>query len=573
MSTTSEHAPESAGEPVLSIQDLQVTFATDQGPVEAVKDVSLDVAPGEVLAIVGESGSGKTVTARSVLGLLAETATSEGAVLLGRGDVLAISRREMRRLRGTDVAMIFQEPSTALNPVRRIGWQIIEGLRAHDQKLDKKEARERTIKALTDVGIPDAEERIDYYPHQFSGGQKQRIMIAMALALNPGLIIADEPTTALDVTVQAEILELLRDLRDRFGSSIVLITHNMGVVADLADRVAVMYRGELVEEAPSEELFAHPREDYTKELLGAVPHLGRDSVSAGMSEEELAAQLREPVLVSAQDLVIEYPGRLGQKAFRAVDGVSFEIHKGEVLGLVGESGSGKTTIGRAVAGLNRISGGSLRVLDHEMLNFRERAFMSLRQQIGFVFQDPAASFNPHLTVGECIAEPLAVHRRGQKASERRARVEELLESVQLTRGHADRYPHELSGGQRQRASLARALALDPELLIADEPTSALDVSVQAKVLDLFRELQARFGFACLFISHDLAVVDMLAHRIGVLYRGELVEQGIGTQVLEDPQDAYTRRLIASLPVPDPLEQAARRRAHRELLEREGGSEA
>ncbi len=573
MSTTSEHAPESAGGPVLSIQDLQVTFATDQGPVEAVKDVSLDVAPGEVLAIVGESGSGKTVTARTVLGLLAETATSDGAVLLGRHDVLAISRREMRRLRGTDVAMIFQEPSTALNPVRKIGWQIIEGLRAHDKKLDKKEARERTIKALTDVGIPDAEERLDYYPHQFSGGQKQRIMIAMALALNPGLIIADEPTTALDVTVQAEILELLRDLRDRFGSSIVLITHNMGVVADLADRVAVMYRGELVEEAPSAELFAHPREDYTKELLGAVPHLGRDSVSAAMSEDELAAQLREPVLVSAKDLVIEYPGRLGQKAFRAVDGVSFEIHKGEVLGLVGESGSGKTTIGRAVAGLNRVSGGSLRVLDHEMLNFKERAFMPLRQQIGFVFQDPAASFNPHLTVGECIAEPLAVHRRGQKASERRARVEELLESVQLTRGHADRYPHELSGGQRQRASLARALALDPELLIADEPTSALDVSVQAKVLDLFRELQARFGFACLFISHDLAVVDMLAHRIGVLYHGELVEQGIGTQVLEDPQDAYTRRLIASLPVPDPQEQAQRRRAHRELLEREGGSEA
>ncbi|WP_068253109.1 ABC transporter ATP-binding protein [Janibacter corallicola] len=572
MSTTSEHAPERTGEPVLSIRDLQVTFATDQGPVEAVKDVDIEVAPGEVLAIVGESGSGKTVTARSVLGLLAETATSEGAVLLGRHDVLAISRREMRQLRGTDVAMIFQEPSTALNPVRKIGWQIIEGLRAHDQKLDKKEARERTIKALTDVGIPDAEERIDYYPHQFSGGQKQRIMIAMALALNPGLIIADEPTTALDVTVQAEILELLRDLRDRFGSSIVLITHNMGVVADLADRVAVMYRGELVEEAPATELFAHPRQDYTKELLAAVPHLGRDSVSAAMSEDELAAQLREPVLVSAEDLVIEYPGRLGQKAFRAVDGVSFEIHKGEVLGLVGESGSGKTTIGRAVAGLNRISGGSLRVLDHEMLNFRERAFMPLRQQIGFVFQDPAASFNPHLTVGECIAEPLAVHRRGQKPGERRARVAELLESVQLTRGHADRYPHELSGGQRQRASLARALALDPELLIADEPTSALDVSVQAKVLDLFRELQARFGFACLFISHDLAVVDMLAHRIGVLYHGELVEQGIGTQVLEDPRDAYTRRLIASLPVPDPQEQAQRRRAHRELLEREGGTQ-
>ncbi|NYF98921.1 ABC transporter ATP-binding protein [Janibacter cremeus] len=572
MSATS---PASTGtdESVLSIQDLQVTFATDQGPVEAVKDVNLEVAPGEVLAIVGESGSGKTVTARTVLGLLAETASSEGAVLVGRHDVLSISQPEMRRLRGTDVAMIFQEPSTALNPVYKIGWQIIEGLRAHDRKLSKQEARDRTIKALTDVGIPDAESRIDYYPHQFSGGQKQRIMIAMALALNPGLIIADEPTTALDVTVQAEILELLRDLRDRFGSSIVLITHNMGVVADLADRVAVMYQGELVEEAPAAELFAHPREDYTKKLLAAVPHLGRSSVSASLTKDELAAQLREPVVVRAKDLVIEYPGRLGQKAFRAVDGVSFEIHQGEVLGLVGESGSGKTTIGRAIAGLNRISRGSLSVLDHEMLNFRERAFMPLREQIGFVFQDPAASFNPHLTVGECVAEPLAVHRSDQKSSQRRARVEELLEAVQLPRAHADRYPHELSGGQRQRASLARALALDPRLLVADEPTSALDVSVQAAVLELFKELQDRFGFACLFISHDLAVVDILAHRIGVLYRGELVEQGIGTQVLQDPQDPYTQRLIASLPVPDPQEQAIRREKHRQLLEQEGGSNA
>lgn len=572
MSTASPTST-STGESVLSIQDLQVSFATDQGTVEAVKEVSLDVAPGEVLAIVGESGSGKTVTARSVLGLLAETATSEGAVLVGQHDVLTISHQEMRRLRGTDVAMIFQEPSTALNPVYKIGWQIVEGLRAHNHSLSKQEARDRTIKALEDVGIPDAQHRVDYYPHQFSGGQKQRIMIAMALALNPGLIIADEPTTALDVTVQAEILELLRDLRDRFGSSIVLITHNMGVVADLADRVAVMYRGELVEEASATELFANPREDYTKTLLGAVPHLGRNSVSASLTEDELAAQLREPVLVQAKDLVVEYPGRLGQKAFRAVDGVSFEIHQGEVLGLVGESGSGKTTIGRAIAGLNRISGGSLSVLDHEMLNFRERAFMPLRQQIGFVFQDPAASFNPHLTVGECVAEPLAVHRSNQKPSERRARVEELLEAVQLTRGHADRYPHELSGGQRQRASLARALALDPRLLVADEPTSALDVSVQATVLELFKELQDRFGFACLFISHDLAVVDMLAHRIGVLYQGELVEQGIGNHVLQDPQDPYTRRLIASLPVPDPQEQAQRRARHRELLEQEGRSQA
>ncbi len=562
--TTDQTRP--ADEPVLSIDGLEVSFVTDHGVVDAVKGVSLDVRPAEVLAIVGESGSGKTVTARSILGLLPETAASQGAVLLGEHDVLTVPASTMRRLRGTDVAMIFQEPSTALNPVYKIGWQIIEGLRAHDSKLSRHEARERAVKALTDVGIPDAEHRIDYYPHQFSGGQKQRIMIAMALALNPSLIIADEPTTALDVTVQAEILELLRDLRDRFGSSIVLITHNMGVVADLADRVAVMYQGELVEQAPAQELFTHPRESYTKQLLAAVPHLGRASVSAALSAEELDAQLREPVVVEAVDLVIEYPGRLGQKAFRAVDGVSFEIHQGEVLGLVGESGSGKTTIGRAIAGLNRISGGSLKVLGHEMLGFKERAFKPLREQIGFVFQDPAASFNPHLTIAECLAEPLAVHRRGQSARTNRARVEELLEAVQLSRSYADRYPHELSGGQRQRASLARALALNPRLLIADEPTSALDVSVQSKVLELFKQLQAEFGFACLFISHDLAVVDMLAHRVGVLYRGKLVERGIGAQVLADPQHDYTKRLIASLPVPDPVEQASRRQKHRALLQ-------
>ena len=570
MSAPLEPAPQRPEETVLSIDRLEVTFATDAGDVPAVRGVSLDVHAGEVVAVVGESGSGKTVTAKTILGLLPETATSSGAVVISGRNVLALPPSALRGLRGRDVAMVFQEPSTALNPVFTVGWQIAEGIRAHRShvgaggragRVGRKEARERAIEALRKVGIPEPEKRVDHYPHQFSGGQKQRIVIAAALALDPGLIVADEPTTALDVTVQAEILELLRDLRDLYGTSIVLITHNMGVVADLADRVVVMHQGQVVEEAPVRTLFAEPREDYTRSLLAAVPHLGRESASEGAT-----SRLHQDgeVLVRAQDLEIVYPGRLASPAFRAVEGVSFTVSAGEVFGLVGESGSGKTTIGRAIAGLNRATGGSLSVLGHEMVGFRERAFRPLRKEIGFVFQDPAASFNPQLTVGECIAEPLVVHLDLAPAAVRR-RVGELLESVQLPASYASRYPHELSGGQRQRASLARALALEPRLLIADEPTSALDVSVQARVLELFREIQAERGFAALFISHDLAVVDELSHWVGVLYKGRLVEQGIGSRVMGAPEHEYTRRLIASLPVPDPVEQAERRRAHRALL--------
>ena len=550
--------------PVLDVKDLKVTFATDAGDVHAVKDVSFTVAPGEILAIVGESGSGKTVTAKTILGLLPETAVSGGAVIVSGHDIISVSAHELRQIRGRDVAMVFQEPSTALNPVYTVGWQIAEGLRAHrpeGKRVGKKEARKLAIEALGKVGIPEPEKRVDYYPHQFSGGQKQRVVIAAALALNPALIVADEPTTALDVTVQAEILELLRDLRGRFGTSIVLITHNMGVVADLADRVVVMYQGDVVEEATAQKLFDNPQQEYTQQLLAAVPHLGRHSASAGFTER--AFQDAE-VLVRATDLEIEYPGRLGSPAFRAVDKVSFTISAGEVFGLVGESGSGKTTIGRAIAGLNRTTGGSLNVLGYEMRHYKERTFRPLRKDIGFVFQDPAASFNPHLSIGECVAEPLLIHTdlSGPAVTKK---VEDLLESVQLPRAYARRFPHELSGGQRQRASLARGLALEPKLLIADEPTSALDVSVQAKVLELFREIQTELGFAALFISHDLAVVDILAQWVGVLYKGKMVEQGIGNQIMGNPGDDYTKRLLASLPVPNPAEQAERRAVHQALL--------
>jgi len=566
----SEQPPSDDRRTVLRIDDLGVSFATDAGAVRAVDGVTLSVRRGEVLAIVGESGSGKTVTAKTILGLLPETAVSHGAVILSSRDgessnnVIALSKQRLRQVRGTDVSMVFQEPSTALNPVYTVGWQIMEGIRAHGT-VSRADAKAKAIEILGRVGIPEPEVRINYYPHQFSGGQKQRVVIAMALVLEPGLIVADEPTTALDVTVQAEILDLLRRCRDEFGTAIVLITHNMGVVADLADRVAVMYQGKVVEEADAHTLFTSPRDPYTQRLLAAVPYVGQGVVRAAARAEargpEWAAQA--PVVV-AENLRIQYPGRFGRAGFVAVDGVSFSIRPGEVLGLVGESGSGKTTIGRAIAGLTKVTDGSLRVLGHEMNGFRERRFKHLRSDIGFVFQDPASSFNPLLTIADCVAEPLVVHGRASSPRAARARVDELLEAVQLPRAFGDRFPHELSGGQRQRASLARALALEPALLIADEPTSALDVSVQARVLELFAELQREFGFAALFISHDLAVVDILADRIAVLYHGRLVEQGTGAEVLGAPRDPYTQRLLASLPVPDPAAQALRREELRRL---------
>ena len=447
---------------VVDIQDLGISFATDAGTVVAVDGVTLSVHPGEVLAIVGESGSGKTVTAKTILGLLPETARTRGAVILrhkdgsGENDVLQVSGARLRHLRGRDAAMVFQEPSTALNPVYPVGWQIIEGLRAHGT-YTRAEARAKAIDILRRVGIPDPEERVDHYPHQFSGGQKQRIVIAQALVLDPGVIIADEPTTALDVTVQAEILDLLRRCREEFGTSIVLITHNMGVVADLADRVAVMFQGKIVEQADVRTLFASPQEPYTRQLLAAVPRIGEGLARAhDRAARRPEGWAEQTPVVEAKDLRIVYPGRFRQPDFVAVDGVDLTIRPGEVLGLVGESGSGKTTIGRAIAGLTKVSGGSLTVHGVQMNGMRERQFRPVRSRIGFVFQDPATSFNPLLSIADCVAEPLVVHGKAGSAHEARGRVDELLEAVQLPKAFGDRFPHELSGGQRQRASLARA---------------------------------------------------------------------------------------------------------------------
>ena len=551
------------------IKDLSVSFITDAGSIKAVDGVSFTIPRGTVVGVVGESGSGKSVTARSIIKLLPETATTSGAVMLskrdgtGELDVLSLSGEDLQRMRGSEAAMVFQEPNSVLNPVYTIGWQIEEGLRAHGMK-DKKQLRAKAVDILKKVGIPDAETRVDYYPHQFSGGQKQRIVIAMALVLNPGLILADEPTTALDVTVQAEILDLLRLAKDEFGASVLIITHNMGVIADLADQVVVMYRGHVVEQGDVEQVFYHPNHPYTKRLLASVPRIGQQLVVRDLDGRVIERDgdwRDQPIAVEAKGLTITYPGRLMQPDFVAVDGIDFTIRRSEVLGLVGESGSGKSTTGRAIAGLQKVSGGSLKVLGVEMNGVKERDFKPKRADIGFVFQDPGSSFNPLMTIAQNVAEPLIVHGKYRDVAEAREYVGDLLEMVQLPRVYMNRFPHELSGGQRQRASLARALALKPSLLIADEPTSALDVSVQAKVLELFKRLQAEIGFACLFITHDLAVVDMLADRVMVMHKGRIVEHGDTEDIMQHPQDPYTRKLLASLPVPDPREQ----RAHREQL--------
>jgi len=542
------------------VTDLRIHLGRGADRIRAVDGVSFTLADNEILAIVGESGSGKTVTSRALLGMTPPDAEVSGSVVVDGHDVLGASPAELRRLRGSSAAMVFQEPSTALNPVFPIGWQVEEGLRAHGLR-NRAERRRRAMDVLRTVGIPDPDRRYHDYPHQFSGGQKQRIVIAMALALEPAVIIADEPTTALDVTVQAEILDVLRACRDELGTAIVLVTHNMGVVADLADRVLVMREGQVVESADCVTLFSEPGHDYTRRLLAAVPRL----LTAPSDDGHVADTPADhgPLAVSAQDVEVCYPGRFRKPGFRAVRGVSLHVGRSEVLGLVGESGSGKSTIGRALIGLAPITAGSLTVLGTDVAAASTAELRRLRRRVGFIFQDPASSFNPFMTVAECIAEPLRIQVEGVDADEIRRRVAELVDAVRLPASSVGRSTTELSGGQRQRVGIARALVLRPELVIADEPTSALDVSVQASVLELLRELRAELGFAALFITHDLAVVEQFADRIGVLRSGELVETAAADELLTRPTDDYTRALVAAVPVPDPVEQRRRRLSRRD----------
>ncbi|MDR0945847.1 MAG: ABC transporter ATP-binding protein [Bifidobacteriaceae bacterium] len=544
----------------LQVEHLSVSFQTDGDPVRAVKRVSFKVQPGEILAIVGESGSGKTVSTRAMVGLLPDTATVEGSAKLDETELIGLHGEAMRRIRGDRIAMIFQEPGTALDPVRTVGWQICESLLVH-RKMSKKDAMARAVELLDLVGIPDPEQRVNSYPHQMSGGQKQRVMIAMALSCDPEVLVADEPTTALDVTVQAQILDLLHDLREKIGMAIILITHNMGVVADLADRVAVMFRGELVEEGTAEEIFYRPQHPYTKHLLSAVPHLGHERPAR--MDEIAAPAIGATKVLEIKDLDVRFPGHVGSPPVHAVAGVSLDLYEHEILALVGESGSGKTTLGRCAVGLQVPTGGEITALGLDIRHAHAREMRDFHRRVGFVFQDPAASLNPRLSVGACISEPMRIHKVGTKA-ERRDRAAELLEAVELPADYVDRYPHELSGGQRQRVSLARALIMSPELVVADEPTSALDVSVQARVLEVFVRLQHKMGFACLFITHDLAVVDMLADRIAVMQSGRIVELGTDDEILRHPSMEYTQALLAAVPRPDPHEQAALRDQRRAL---------
>ena len=534
--------------PVVSVDDLSVDFLVDGVWVPAVRHVSYDIHPGEVVACVGESGSGKSTTALSLIGLLPVNARARGRVMLRDRDVLTLSSQELRALRGEDIGMVFQEPMTALNPVLTVGFQIMEALRAHQQDMTSEQAGARARELLTVVDLPDPEKAFRSYPHQLSGGQRQRAMIAQALALNPALLIADEPTSALDVTVQAEIIDLLLSLKDKLNQAVLLITHDMGVVADLADRVVVMKDGEVVESGDVKKVFSEPSHPYTKALLESVPYLGRGERREGPSSDQ--------VLVRLDQVSIDYPKRGRVPAFRAVTDMSVTVAPGEVLGIVGESGSGKTTVARAILGLLPVVSGTLEVAGHSLSTIGARDLRMLRRRMGIIFQDPGSSLNPRWPVGQSIAEPLELARWDRASSDRR--VDELLELVELPVSMRNRYPHELSGGQRQRIGVARALALNPDLVVADEPTSALDVSVQAKVLDLFKRLQEELGFATVFISHDLAVVEQISHRIAVMHDGRLVEWGKTSDVLDHPQHPYTRQLLEAVPVPDPVEQRRRR---------------
>ena len=541
-------------EPVLKVENLTIEFWVDGVWYPAAIDMNFEVQAGQVLAIVGESGSGKSTTALGLMNLLASNARTNGSVRVKGEEMIGANAATLRRTRGKEVAYIFQEPMTALNPVYTIGFQIVETLRNHFD-MGPHEAKARAIELLTMVDIPDPEKSFNKYPHQLSGGQRQRAMIAQALACDPGLLVADEPTTALDVTVQAEILDLMRGLRTKLNSAIVLITHDMGVVADIADEILVMKDGLTVEHGSADQIFNRPAHPYTQELLAAVPKLGhspRRSLPSG-SESNPA-----PVL-KLQNVTIEYPKRGRIPAFVAVKDFDLEIYPGEIVGLVGESGSGKTTVGRAAIGLLPIKSGSIEIVGTDISHATQKDLFSIRRHTGIVFQDPASSLNPRLPIGESIGEPIFLAGLA-KGDDLARKVEDLLDQVELPRSYRNRYPHELSGGQRQRVGIARALALTPDLLIADEPTSALDVSVQARFLELLQELQEKLKFACLFISHDLAVVDILAHRIAVMEDGRLVEIGDRDQILQHPKDPYTQRLLAAVPVPDPAEQRLRREA-------------
>ena len=564
--------------PILDVRNLQTRFMTNSGPVTAVENVSFQIQPGETLAIVGESGSGKSVTAFSIMGLNARASSrTDGSVLLNGRELLALSDKDMRSVRGNEIAMIFQEPMTSLNPVLTVGTQIVEALMAH-RDLSRRQAGAEAIRLLEKVRIPAPASRMREYPHKLSGGMRQRVMIAMALACRPKLLIADEPTTALDVTIQAQILDLIRTLQSEEGMSVLFITHDMGVVAEIADRTIVMYNGEAVETGATADIFARPQHPYTRSLLSAVPSLGSMNghsrpmrfpvVDRSTGEADQPVEVPDTVkdtgrpLLEVKNLTKRFDLRSGLLSpvvgrVHAVENVSFTVKAGETLALVGESGCGKSTTGRAVLRLIEPQAGSIVLDGVDIARLSPKELREQRKRMQMIFQDPFASLNPRMSAGDAIAEPLIVNSLASRA-EVAGRVADLLESVGLKADMASRFPHEFSGGQRQRICIARALSLEPRLLVADEAVSALDVSVKAQVVNLMLDLQARMGLGYLFISHDMAVVERVSHRVAVMYLGEIVEIGPRQAIFENPRHPYTKRLLAAVPIADPARRQQKR---------------
>jgi peptide/nickel transport system ATP-binding protein len=570
---------EAESTPVLSVENLKTAFRSANGWNEVVKGISFDIRAGETLAIVGESGSGKSVTAFSIMRLLSDEKTKiTGSVRLKGRELLGLSENEMRAVRGSGIAMIFQEAMTSLNPVFTIGQQIVEALTVH-RPLSRTQAEAEALKLLDRVKIPAARRRYNDYPHNFSGGMRQRAMIAMALACKPQLLIADEPTTALDVTIQAEILNLIKELQEEESMAVMFITHDMGVVAEIAERTVVMLRGEAVETGTTEEIFSRAHHPYTRALLHAVPVLGSmkgqsapqplpiaDKVSGDVQKhkarKEEAAATGKPLLV-VRNLTTRFDIRSGlfgkvSNRIHAVENVSFDLRQGETLSLVGESGCGKSTIGRSIMRLIEPKGGSVHLCGEDVLVMPADRLRVARRNIQMIFQDPFASLSPRRTVGQAIAEPFLTHGLGTR-EEAEKKVVELLEQVGLEPAMAGRLPHQFSGGQRQRICIARALALSPKMIVADESVAALDVSIKAQVINLMMDLQKRLGISYLFISHDMAVVERISHRVAVIYLGEIVEIGTREEIFSNPQHAYTRKLLDAVPIPDPERRKTKRR--------------
>ncbi|WP_423189814.1 ABC transporter ATP-binding protein [Alkalibacterium sp. f15] len=544
-------------ESLLNVNNLSVSFSTGDTVQQVTSNVSFEVQKGETVGIVGESGSGKSVTARSIMQLLAPNAHihQESSIAFMGKELFTLTEREMRDIRGKDIGMIFQDPMTSLNPIMTIGAQIAETLRYHE-KISKKKAEHKAKEMMHQVGITNVEERYSQYAHEFSGGMRQRMMIALALACNPSLLIADEPTTALDVTIQAQILNLLKEIQEEFGTAIIIITHDFAVVANMCDRVIVMKEGKVIESGDTKSVFQNPKEEYTKMLLDAIPNLHKEKSEAHKKKLAEIHSGQRKRLVEVSHLNKSFS--LGKKeTLKAVDDISFSIYEGETLGLVGESGSGKSTTGRSLLRLHEPTSGETIYEGFDLNNLSQREMKSMRKHVQMIFQDPYASLDPRMKIMDIIGEAIDIHGLAKNKNERTERILELLDLVGLDKSYAQRYPHEFSGGQRQRIGIARALAVDPEFIVLDEPLSALDASIQIQIVELLEELQTKFNLTYLFIAHDLAMVKQISDRVAVMYNGQIVELADAEELFDNPVHPYTRKLLSAIPVPDPVYEATR----------------